>query len=173
MTPEKIDHERPAALANDRQYVQYLLAEVQKSSKEYKTRRLRHEKNAILIRFLALFLSAVVTIILGLNLDPSRVWNGIALTLSALTGVVSGFSSFFDFNALAIKFKDTEDKLNMLRIKLEYDDLRDGAVSEKELNELRDEYLQILGETYEFFQSVKKEDSEENQGKRFQEGKQG
>ncbi|MDX8377195.1 MAG: DUF4231 domain-containing protein [Mariprofundales bacterium] len=160
-------------LANDREYIQYLLAEVNGSYHKYEKRRIRNEKYAVLIRFLALFLSAIVTIILGLNLEPSRVWNGVALILSALTGVVSGFSTFFDFNALAIKFKDTQDKLNMLRIQLEYFDLRDGEVTREELDKMRDDYLQILRDTYEFFQSVKKEDSDDSQGKAFQEDRQG
>lgn len=160
-------------LAVDRKYISYLQSEVENSHKKYNKLRLRNERYAITIRFLALLLSAVVTIILGLNLDPSKVWNGIALTLSAMTGVVSGFSSFFDFNALAIKFKDTQDKLNLLRIKMEYLEIREAEISTQELDALRDEYLSILGETYTFYQSVKKEDSEEKQGKRFAEASQG
>ncbi len=156
-----------------RQHLQFLKAEIETASARYQKQRRRNEKNAVVIRFLALFLSAVVTIILGLNLQPPEVWNGVALTLSALTGVVSGFSSFFDFNALAIKFKDTEDKLNMLRIKLEYLALRDDPIDDAEVDTLRDEYLHILEETYDFYQSVKKEDSEEQKGRRFQEARHG
>jgi hypothetical protein len=46
---------------------------------------------------MALTLSAIVTIILGLKLEPAAVYNGIALVLSVCTGVVAGISAFFDF----------------------------------------------------------------------------
>jgi len=166
MSEEK---KQEAPLPIDRQYVCYLRSEIDTSYRKYESLRKKNGQNAVVIRFMALILSAVVTIILGLNLEPSRVWNGIALTLSAMTGVVSGFSSFFDFNALSIKFKDTQDKLNLLRIKLDYIDLQDGSIDGKALDAIRDEYLEVLTETYSFYQSVKKEDSEEQKGKRFDE----
>ena len=140
----------------------FVLEEASKSRKKYFNLQKIYSKLAFILKFLSLALSAIVTIILGLNLEPTRVFNGIALSLSALTGVVSGLSAFFDFSALAVKYKDTCDKLDTLKVKIEYFDLGNNAFNVKQVSEFKDEYLTIMDETFEFFQKVKADEMEQD-----------
>ena len=90
-------------------------------------------------------------------------FNGIALSISAVTGVVSGLSAFFDFGSLAIKYKDTYDKLGMLKVRIEYFDLGNDAFRVREVGEFKEAYFNIMDETFEFFQQVKADEIEQEQ----------
>ena len=138
----------------------FLRQELDKSAKKFTDWQKRNGKMGVVVKCLALGLSAVVTIILGLNMEPAIVYSRIALVISALTGVVSGVSAFFDFNELSLKYKDTSDKLDLLKIKFKYFELDTSQWSPESLDALKDEYLAILRETYEFFQQVRRDESD-------------
>ena len=128
------------------------------NQKKYFSLHKRYTKLAFVLRFLSLALSAIVTILLGLGLEPSKVYNGIALALSAVTGIVSGLAAFFDFSPLAVKYKDTADKFEALKLKADYLELGNKNIQMDDVSEFKDEYVEILQETSSFFQKVKSEE---------------
>ena len=69
---------------------------------------------------------------------------------------------FFDFSPLSIKYKDTFDKLEMLKLKADYLIVENDHIPLEEIELFRDEYLTILEETNQFFQSVKADEMEPN-----------
>lgn len=128
----------------------------------FEKKRKRNHKFGIGIKLLALALSAIVTVILGLNLEPLVLSNRVALVISALTGVVSGISTFFDFNKLSLKYKDTVDKMEILKVRADYLELSLSNTSAESVNGLMDEYFVILDETYAYFQSVRLDDGKQS-----------
>ena len=136
----------------------FIKNEIDKSIAKFNRKHKFNNKFGTLIKFLALGLSAIVTILLGLKLEHQAIYNSIALIISALTGVVYGIAAFFDFNELAIKYKDTIDKLDILKFKIEYLTLGDNVPSEEELDELKDGYVNTLKNMYEYFQEMRKDE---------------
>lgn len=138
--------------------------ELDRSIKKFEGRRKRNAKMGVVVKLLSLGLSAVVTVLLGLGgADADYLLYGrAALILSAMTGVVSGISVFFDFNDLALKYKDTVDKLGIIKIKLRYLETggKNSPAEAEEVDALKDEYISTLKETYEFFQAVRKDESD-------------
>lgn len=132
--------------------------ETDKAIKKYTLKQQSSQHMATILRFLTLSLSAIVTIILGLNLEPVAMFNRIALSLSAITGVVSGLSAFFDFGALSVKYKDTLDKLGNLKLKTNYLSTGNEYVRLHEVNILKREYINVLNETYAFYQKMKEDE---------------
>ncbi|VEN72788.1 hypothetical protein EPICR_10287 [Candidatus Desulfarcum epimagneticum] len=145
--------------------MEFLHGELDKSITKYMGRQKRNGKMGVIVKCLALGLSAIVTILLGLNFGgPPDIVGSIALIISACTGVVSGISAFFDFNELSLKYKDTADKLELLKIELSYLDLDGKAPDSGKTDFIKEKYIDILKETHSFFQSVRADDSD-NTGK--------
>ena len=140
---------------DERVKIDFVKSEIEKAIRKYDKKQKKNTKLAFIIKILALTLSAIVTVILGLQLQPAQVFNGIALVLAALTGVVSGISAFFDFHELSIKYKDTVDKLELLKIKVNYLDLERNYKNGSHVDGFKDEYLKILTQTHEYFQTVR------------------
>ena len=159
---EEVNQVDEKKIAEGKAKLGFLISDLNQSIKKYKRMFNSCGKLAFILKFLGLALSAIVTIILGLNLEPTRVFNGIALSISALTGVVSGLGAFFDFSPLSIKYKDTFDKLEMLKLKADYLIVENDHIPLEEIELFRDEYLTILEETNQFFQSVKADEMEPN-----------
>jgi len=141
--------------------VDYLKHEIDKCILKFHGKQKYNTRFGVTVKLLALTLSAVVTVILGLNLEPAIVYNRVALILSALAGIITSVSAFFDFNELSVKYKDTVDKFEMLKIKIEYFELGIQHATLEDVALLKEEYLLILNDTYAFFQTIRNDESDQ------------
>ncbi|MFQ5604438.1 MAG: DUF4231 domain-containing protein [bacterium] len=137
--------------------IDFIKKEIESAIRKFNKKQRRNSKFGYIVKMLALTFSAIVTILLGLNLEPATIFKNIALVISACTGVVAGISAFFDFNELSIKYKDTVDKLELLKVKLNYIELDRDHVDFATIDKIKDNYLRVLQQTHEYFQSVRKD----------------
>lgn len=147
-----------------RQKVRFMLKNIDSDTRKYSRLQKAFGQFGVLLKLLSLSFSAVVTVILGLNLEDKVFYNRVAMIISALTGVVAGLSAFFDFQQLSLKYKDTIDKLERLKIKLQYYNINIASLEPQILDALMQNMLDILKETHDFFQAVRSDDKVEDSG---------
>jgi len=135
--------------------ITYLKSQIEQSIKRYKAKRRFNAQLSVVVKFLALVLSALVTILLGLDATS---YSQVALVISALISVVGGVAAYFDFTDLALKFKETVDKLETLQVRLHYMMEGNTYIRMNEVEFMMNDYLYILESTQDFFQRVRKSD---------------
>ncbi|WP_410655251.1 DUF4231 domain-containing protein [Amycolatopsis sp. lyj-112] len=102
----------PLELAND------LVARIEQGTKYARIRKRRFRTRSVVLRILALVLSATSTIILGLqNLNP---WTGTAFALVAVVTVVNVLEPFFAWRSLWVLMEEGQYKFYRLRDELTY-----------------------------------------------------
>ncbi|MDQ6961262.1 MAG: SLATT domain-containing protein [Mariprofundaceae bacterium] len=132
----------------------YLKKQLEKSIKSYKSKHSTNTSLGVVIKFLALVFSAIVTILLGL--DAAK-YSDAALVISALISVVASVSAYFDFSELSLKFKETIDQLETLQVRLDYMMEGNAYIRMHEIEAVMNDYLKVLDSTQDFFQKVRHE----------------
>ncbi|MEV7550087.1 DUF4231 domain-containing protein [Amycolatopsis sp. NPDC089917] len=102
----------PLELAHD------LVERIEQGTKYARVRKRRFRTRSVILRILALLLSATSTVILGLqNLNP---WTGTAFALVAVVTVVNVFEPFFAWRSLWVLMEEGQYKFYRLRDELTY-----------------------------------------------------
>ncbi|AIG73778.1 MULTISPECIES: DUF4231 domain-containing protein [Amycolatopsis] len=102
----------PLELAHD------LVERIEQGTKYARIRKRRFRTRSVILRVLALLLSATSTIILGLqNLNP---WTGTAFALVAVVTVVNVLEPFFAWRSLWVLMEEGQYKFYRLRDELTY-----------------------------------------------------
>ncbi|WP_328701325.1 DUF4231 domain-containing protein [Amycolatopsis pittospori] len=102
----------PLELAHD------LVERIEQGTKYARVRKRRFRTRSVVLRILALLLSATSTIILGLqNLNP---WTGTAFALVAVVTVVNVLEPFFAWRSLWVLMEEGQYKFYRLRDELTY-----------------------------------------------------
>jgi hypothetical protein len=97
---------------------QHLLGQIERGHAYARARKQRFRWKSVTVRLTTLVLSAVSTIILGLqNLDP---WTGTAFALVAVVTVVSALEPFFAWRSLWVLMEEASYKFHRLKDDLSY-----------------------------------------------------
>ncbi|SFQ98279.1 Protein of unknown function [Lentzea waywayandensis] len=97
---------------------QHLLGQIERGHAYARSRKQRFRWKSVTVRLTTLVLSAVSTIILGLqNLDP---WTGTAFALVAVVTVVSALEPFFAWRSLWVLMEEASYKFHRLEDDLAY-----------------------------------------------------
>ncbi|HEX7303401.1 SLATT domain-containing protein [Lentzea sp.] len=96
----------------------HLQSQIQRGHAYARSRKHRFRWKSVAVRLTTLVLSAVSTIILGLqNLDP---WTGTAFSLVAVVTVVSALEPFFAWRSLWVLMEDASSRFHRLEDDLGY-----------------------------------------------------
>ncbi|MFJ8959359.1 SLATT domain-containing protein [Lentzea sp. NPDC102401] len=97
---------------------QHLLGQIERGHAYARARKQRFRWKSVTVRLTTLVLSAVSTIILGLqNLDP---WTGTAFSLVAVVTVVSALEPFFAWRSLWVLMEEASYQFHRLEDDLAY-----------------------------------------------------
>ena len=128
----------------------------------FQRKRAQNKKKAFLVYLGATAISAVVTVLLGLQGVPDDkviYIRNIALILSAIVTLLTGFDTFFNHRALWVRYTQTATQLLSLQAKLDYLTAADtGEVSDGEVDQLFAEMQRILTETNRWWQDQRAEE---------------
>lgn len=128
----------------------------------FEQKRNQNKKKAFLVYLGATAISAVVTVLLGLQGVPDEkvvYIRNIALILSAAVTLLTGFDTFFNHRALWVRYTQTVTQLFAVQAKLDYllaDVERD--VPEAEVDRLFEEVQRALSETNRWWQDQRAEE---------------
>ncbi|MFI7115732.1 DUF4231 domain-containing protein [Amycolatopsis sp. NPDC049868] len=127
----------PLELAHD------LVERIEQGTKYARIRKRRFRTRSVILRVLALLLSASSTIILGLqNLNP---WTGTAFALVAVVTVVNVLEPFFAWRSLWVLMEEGQYKFYRLRDELTY---YIASTPPEELDQA------VLRETFDQYQAI-------------------
>ena len=137
---------------------------VDASLKEFTHKRDNKQNPALIAKVFTSFLSAVITVLLGLNLgdfskeNPALLTN-IALGISAFMTVISVWNSFHDYNDLFVQYTKIVSNLEILQKDISY--LKEGKpyLTLEEVEERKAQYFEALRDNADFLYSVKAEDN--------------
>ena len=155
------DRKRSAPPSEAEAKLNYIINQISAYRTKYFILHKVYRSLAFLLQFFILVLSAGVTVILGLNLDPPKIYNNIALSLSAVTGVLTALDSFFDLGPFSIKCREAADKFELLKLKGSFLKTGNPDITVESVEELKNECEAILLQ----LSSVHKEEKTEEEGK--------
>ncbi|PKN48135.1 MAG: hypothetical protein CVU59_00205 [Deltaproteobacteria bacterium HGW-Deltaproteobacteria-17] len=128
----------------------------------FQRKRGQNKKKAFLVYLGATAISAVVTVLLGLQgiPDDKVVYiRNIALILSATVTLLTGFDTFFNHRALWVRYTQTATLLLGLQAKLDYLSADEGReIPESEVDQLFEEMQRVLTETNRWWQNQRAEE---------------
>lgn len=141
--------------------IKFILGKIDKRIGSFRERRNENRKYAIRAKFLSLAIASLTTILLGLNgLNPSSklVLQNLAFIFSAVTTLLTGWDTFFNYRGLWFRYTATLNELYELKDKLEY--LSTGEIKNiepDELDKLYEQYQRILDDTNTNWVELRKE----------------
>ena len=127
----------------------------------FEKKRERNKRKAFLVYLGATVISAVVTVLLGIQGVPEDkviYIRNVALVLSATVTVLTGFDTFFNHRALWVRYTQTVTQLLGLQARLDYLTATAGEVPEAEVDRLFEEMERILAETNRWWQDQRSEE---------------
>lgn len=137
-------------------------SQLTKCLNSFQQKREQNKKKAFLVYLGATLISAVVTVLLGLQGVPDdRVVyiRNIALILSATVTVLTGFDTFFNHRALWVRYTQTVTQLLGLQARLDYLTAAEALqVPEAEVDRLFENLQQTLVETDKWWQGQRAEE---------------
>jgi len=114
----------------------------------FHTRRNINKRRATCLHLSITLLGAFSTIILGLKFATENLFaqhaENIALMISALITIISGFNTFFDHKDLWINFTKTRNQLYNLKFDLDYYLAGNNQPKIEDLNKFKDTYQKIM-----------------------------
>jgi hypothetical protein len=126
----------------------------------FEGKRKQNKRRAFMVYLGATMLSALVTVLLGLQgvADSKLLYirNG-ALILSATVTVLTAFDTFFNHRALWVRYTQTVSHLRALQTELEY--ISEDHLSEAQLDSLFQRMQEILANTNEWWQQERTDKS--------------
>jgi hypothetical protein len=103
------------------QRAEVLRKEIEESIKFYKQKHTKSKKKAYAFKIMSVTFSAVVTVLLGLNIDSlNGLLKNIALVMGALATIISSVETFYDARSLWVKNTVTLLKLKELKRNVEF-----------------------------------------------------
>ncbi len=148
-----------------RMKLQKLEEMVDASLKEYIGKREGKSGPALMAKVITSFMSAVITVLLGLNLgsfnkENPALFSNIALGISAFMTVIAVWNSFHDYNDLYSQYTKIAANLEILQKELEY--LKEGnpSITMEDVEERKEKYFEALQDTANFLVSVKSNERE-------------
>jgi hypothetical protein len=141
----------------------YLRDKIKEQQDGFKFRRNKNRNLAIRIKLALIFLSAVVTVLLGLKIESAAsVFTNIAFVISALVTALAAVEEFFEYRGLWIRYNLTFTQLKSLQDDLEYLLLRekDETALISKLDEIHKRLKDILDTTNSDWISLRKKDVE-------------
>jgi hypothetical protein len=127
----------------------------------FEQKRERNKRKAFLVYLGATVISAVVTVLLGIQGVPEDkviYIRNIALVLSATVTVLTGFDTFFNHRALWVRYTQTVTQLLGLQARLDYLGAVKGEIPDSEVDRLFEEMERILAETNRWWQDQRAEE---------------
>lgn len=158
VTPERYQvGEEESAEASAK--LEHLEGSVNETIEYYEKRNSKNKFRAFIFKFVSAGLSAVVTILLGINFKGyEQLFNSVALSISASVTVIAGMQAFFDYQELWVKYTETLDQLKILKESIEYVKLSGKALRLKDVEQLKMTYDEIVQQTSEFLIQVRADD---------------
>ena len=119
---------------DENQALEVLSAELDKQLRLFLTRRRRDKRKSTTLQMATVSLSAIITVLLGLRVDPGleSVLANVALGLGVAVTILATYDSFFDHRKLWVIRTITVRRLEELQRELDYR----AASSVKSLNDL-------------------------------------
>ena len=127
----------------------------------FEKKRVNNKKKAFFIYLSVTAISALVTVLLGLQgmSNGEIIWiRNIALILSATVTVLSGFDSFFNHRSLWVQYTQTFTELRGLQSRLHYLTATQEVLLDDEVDQLFDEMQKILLVTNKWWQDQRAEE---------------
>lgn len=129
----------------------WLKKEVEDLLKHYKADRDRHKNLALWLKILSVLLAAIVTILLGLQVDENieTLLKNIALMMGATITVINAYEAFFDPRALWVKETSVYVRLKDLKRDMEFYRMGrdDQAVRETDIAKFKERLTDILADS--------------------------
>jgi hypothetical protein len=109
--------------------------------------RLYYRNRAYRLFISTTILSALVTVLLGLNIGEFDIWlKKISLVITSIITILSAYNSFFNHKDLWITNNTALNKFYELKFNMEYREKDPTAVTQVEVDEFKKAYQSILNE---------------------------
>jgi hypothetical protein len=140
--------------------LEWLTAEVDRLVTRYQGEASRHKKVAFRLRILTVFLSAIVTVLLGLKLGNAEAvayFSNVALVFSAAISVLSAYEAFFDPRALWVRETVTFARLKDLQRDLRFwaSGTDAGSIDQPALEMFKRRLDAILEDTLNYWMKIR------------------
>jgi hypothetical protein len=124
-----------------------LRMELDKQLRIFSARRRRDKRKSTALQMATVSLSAIITVLLGLRLDPKpgSILTNVALGLGAVVTILAAYDSFFDHRKLWVMRTITVRRLEDLQRELQFR----CATSEENLNDLSNSLFSRLNQILE------------------------
>jgi hypothetical protein len=140
---------------------EYLLNLIERCLTVFERKRQRDKFLALGLKLVAALLSASVTVALGVTFSgkSESFFKNLALILSAIATVVNTWDAFFNHRTLWVRHTATANRLRCVKDQLEYYIVSGaGAITESEGDEIFKTYQQIMAETNQAWENLRKEE---------------
>jgi hypothetical protein len=144
------------------QKLEFLYNSVVVSFRDFTTKRLRNRGPAILFKMMATFLSAIVTVLLGIKVPNAYIelTNNVALIISAFMTFIAGLSAATDSHALWVQFTASAERMGLLITEIQFYVTGNKNIEMSRVMELKAMYSEVLGETAKRIVEVQAEDGD-------------
>ena len=145
------------------QKLEFLYNSVVVAFRDFTQKRLRNRGPAILFKMMATFLSAVVTVLLGVKVPNFYVelMNNAALMISAFMTFIAGLSALTDNHALWVQYTASSERMGLLISEIQFYVTGNKSIEMERVLELKDTYSEIIGEAAKRIVDVRAEDSQQ------------
>jgi ABC-type multidrug transport system fused ATPase/permease subunit len=145
--------------SNTRQ--EYLLNLIERCLTLFERKRQRDKFLALGLKLVAALLSASVTVALGVTFSgkSESLFKNLALILSAIATVINTWDAFFNHRTLWVRHTVAANRLRSVKDELEYYIASgSGAITESQSDEIFKTYRQIMTETNQAWENLRKEE---------------
>jgi hypothetical protein len=130
----------------------------------FQVRRKQNRRLSFRLKIWATILSAVTTVLLGLQGVNLQAWvepaiRDLALVVSSIVTVLGACEAFYDYRGLWVRYTETRARLLSLRARLQFLSNGDGALSAKVLEDLFEAYERILGDSNDAWLRMRRQSS--------------
>ncbi|UZR93882.1 SLATT domain-containing protein [Chondrinema litorale] len=131
-------------------------AKVGKDVSFYKNERRKNKVRAFVIRVMSTLMAAVITILLGLNIEGlEKTFNTMALVISGFLTVIGILQKLLDSKDLWVQYTSTVAKLEGLLFSIEYLEEGKNALRLKDVEFIKLKYDRIMESTTDFIIKVR------------------
>ncbi|MEM1137983.1 MAG: SLATT domain-containing protein [Bacteroidota bacterium] len=130
--------------------------------KFYKNERKKNKIRAFFIRVMSTFMAAVITILLGLNIEGfEKTFSTIALIISGFLTVISILQKLLDSKDLWVQYTSTVSHLEGLQFSIEYLEAGKNALRLRDVEFVKLKYDKIMNDTANFVIKVRNDTGDE------------
>jgi len=129
----------------EKENLQYLKSKINERINRFTKRRDCYRKKSLYIFLIISILSAVTSVVLGLNISGcEETLRIIALIISGIVTVVSAYNAFFDNKQMWINYNNTLNEFYKLNFEIEFAE-KSNAINEEMILKFKKDYQTILG----------------------------